>query len=189
MIKTLCLASLLLLGGCAPLKLYTAPAQGPRAQIISQLYTPNSYSNLLSVSVSTDTGCRLGRQAGQGKEAQLFSVYNAKSRPEDYQPIAANTPLYLVMAGTANASRVCELEFITTFAAGARYRLEGGIVDNPAEHAGLCRLNVINADSGESLVHLETPLQTLPRPDAPFIHERFSDDGCHVPATDKDRQP
>lgn len=187
MIKpTLCLASLLLMAGCAPYQHYYPPAQGPRAQIKSELYTPNSYNNSLSVSLSSDTGCRLGRQAGWGKETQLFSVYNATPRPPGYQAIAANTPLHLVMQATASTGRGCMIEFVTSFAADGRYLLKGGIINNDA----LCRIDVVNADTGVSLVQFETPTQVPPAATEPSARRQLMDQqGCYLPTTDKDRQP
>lgn len=184
--KTFCLASLLLMAGCTPYQLYSPPAQGPRAQIKSELYTPNSYNNLLAVGLSTDTGCRLGRQAGRGKESQLFSVYNATPRPAGYQAIAADTPLHLVMQGTASAGRGCVIEFITSFAADGHYLLKGGIID----HDELCRIDVVNADTGVSLARFETPTQVPPAASEPYARRQLMDQqGCYLPTTDKDRQP
>ncbi|RWW91123.1 hypothetical protein BHE74_00000274 [Ensete ventricosum] len=153
---------------CAPYQHYAAPVQGPRAQIKSELYTPNSYNYLLSVGVSTDTDCRLGRQAARGKETELFSVYNATPRPQGFQEIAANTPLHLVLQGSASAGRVCTLEFITEFAANGRYLLKGGMLEN----GGLCRIEVVNADTGASLAQFETQTQVPPAStDRRFLHE------------------
>lgn len=186
MIKKLCLASLVLIAGCAPYQHYAAPAQGPRAQIKSELYTPNSYNALLSVSVSTDADCRLGRQAARGKETELFSVYNATPRPPGYQQIAANTPLHLVLQGSANAGRVCTLEFISAFAANERYLLKGGLLDN----GGLCRIDVVNADTGTSLARFETPTQVPPAStESHSWRQLMNQKGCYLPSNDKDRQP
>ena len=174
------------MAGCAAYQHYSPPIQGPHAQIKSELYTPNSYNNLLSVSLSSDTGCRLGRQAGWGKESQLFSVYNATPRPPGYQAVAANTPLHLVMQGTASAGRGCVIEFITSFAADERYLLKGGIINND----GLCRVDVVNADTGASLARFETPTQVPPTATEPYARRQLMDQqGCFLPTTDKDRQP
>ena len=186
MIKNLYLASLLLLGGCAPYQHYAAPAQGPHAQIKSELYTPNRYDYLLSVAVSTDTGCRLGRPAGRGKETELFFVYNATPRPAGYQAIAANTPLHLVLHGSANSGRLCTLEFITELAENGRYLLKGGVPDK----GELCRIEVVNADTGASLAQFETPTQVPPAATEAYSWRQLMDQrGCYLPATDKDRQP
>lgn len=186
MIKKLCLASLVLIASCAPYQHYAAPVQGPRAQIKSELYTPNSYNYLLSVGVSTDTDCRLGRQAARGKETELFSVYNATPRPQGLQEIAANTPLHLVLQGSASAGRVCTLEFITEFAANGRYLLKGGMLEN----GGLCRIEVVNADTGASLAQFETPTQVPPASTESYSWRQLMDQkGCYLPSSDKDRQP
>ncbi|NVZ19441.1 hypothetical protein [Pseudomonas costantinii] len=188
--KIRCIALPLLLAGCVPLTPYKAPVEGPLAQIKSELSTHDSYNEWLSVRVSTDVDCLEGRQATRNKETALFSVHSTTSRPAGYVDIAANQPLHLVMGGLASADQRCTIEFVTEFAAGRRYVLKGGIVDTASAHGRLCRIDVVNADTGTSLVQFETPTQVTPAPTESYARRQFmAHQGCYVPSPNKDRQP
>jgi len=114
------------------------------------------------------------------QETALFAVHGTTSRPKGYVDIAANQALHLIVSGLASAGRRCVIEFNTEFAAQGRYLLKGGIADSDS---GWCRVEVINADTGASLVKFETPPQVTPAPTERYSWRQFmAHQGCFLPS-------
>lgn len=180
LMKIHCVVLPLLLAGCTAMAPYKAPLDGPRAQVKSELSTHDSYNEGLSVSVSTDHECLEGRVGTPSQETALFAVHGTTSRPDGYVDIAANQALHLIVSGLASAGRRCVIEFNTEFAVQGRYLLKGGIADSDS---GWCRVEVINADTGASLVKFETPTQVTPAPTERYSWRQFmAHQGCFLPS-------
>ncbi|WP_177431279.1 MULTISPECIES: hypothetical protein [unclassified Pseudomonas] len=157
--KPLYLCSILLLAGCAPVPKYLVPAGAPQALIRSELVSMENYRNHVSLDEAPAISCKYGRTVatapgGQGR--QLVSVFENVSTPEGFFPIEAGKPLHLIMRGSANANRSCNVAFVSEFTPGARYVIKGGIVDNPGALSG-CYIDIFNVDSGARVPMAEAP--------------------------------
>lgn len=148
-------SALLLIAGCAPMPQYEPPANGPQAQIRSEMDALLSRHNYIALSAAPTIACKYGRSVPVTPERQLFSVRGGyPTEHQGFRAIEAGKPIRLVLEGAATAQRRCSVEFVTEFKPGARYVVKGGISDGPTVISS-CQINIVDLDSGARLVLAE----------------------------------